>query len=83
MPADIKAIIQEKSLNQFFNMKVYDRRTKALLFESRSIDNPWDGRNLEGKLVKMNEAYVWRIEIINELGHKEVYSGSVTAVNNQ
>lgn len=63
-------------INQPFEMIVY-RRSGAPIFQTNSINQPWDGRTVDGSMATFG-AYVWIIKLTNELGNEEIYKGTVT-----
>ena len=80
-PLDLKQTMINNNLTQKVKFTVIDRSGKPI-FVSSSIDNGWKGRDMEGKMVRLNEVYVWKLEFVNELGNPEVYLGTVTAGSN-
>lgn len=67
-------------INLPFIMSVYNRAGE-LLFQTNNMSQQWDGRDKNGKLVDFG-AYVWRIQLTNELGYEEEYSGTVIKATN-
>ena len=62
-----------------FNMIVIDPADGAILFETSSADQPWDGidRNT-GKMVDENKSYVWKVILDQpESNEKPEYLGTV------
>lgn len=62
-------------INQPFTMNIHSR-SGELLYQTTNLNNGWDGKNANGTLVPFG-AYVWVIKLTNELGHEEVYKGTV------
>lgn len=69
-----------KLINQPFEMVVYTR-SREIVYKTTSINNPWNGRDLEGNMVPFG-VYVWVINITNEHGEEELYPGTVTKASN-
>lgn len=69
-----------KQINKPFEMVIYNRQNK-IVYRTNSINNPWDGRDLEGNMVPFG-VYVWVINMTNEFGHDEQYLGNVTKASN-
>lgn len=69
-----------KQINRPFEMVVYNRQNK-IVYRTNNINNPWDGRDLEGSMVPFG-VYVWVINMTNEYGHNEQYKGNVTKASN-
>lgn len=81
-PLDLKQTMINNNLTQGVKFTIIDRRSGKPVFVSTSIDNGWRGRDMEGKMVRLNEVYVWKLEFVNEVGTPEVYLGTVTAGSN-
>lgn len=69
-----------KQINKPFEMVIYNRQNK-IVYRTNNINNPWDGRDLEGSMVPFG-VYVWVINMTNEFGHNEQYKGNVTKASN-
>ena len=62
-----------------FKMIIIDPSDGAILFETSSVDMPWDGidRNT-GKMVDENKSFVWKVILENpEINEKPEYIGTV------
>lgn len=60
-----------------FKMGIYDRWGGKII-ETDDIEKGWDGKKSNSKVEK--GIYIYRIEVINFLGEKKLYSGHVTVV---
>jgi gliding motility-associated-like protein len=69
-----------KQINKPFEMIVYNRQNQ-IVYKTNSINNSWNGRDMEGNMVTF-DAYIWVVSLINEYGNNEVYKGSVTKASN-
>lgn len=65
-----------KTMDCNFTM-VIRSRTEGIVFESTSIDRPWDGKNQQNGADCQETNYVWVVNLINKLGEKEQYSGTI------
>lgn len=65
-----------KTMNCNFTM-VIRSRTEGIVFESTSLDRPWDGKNQKTGKNCLEANYVWVVNLINEKGEKEQYSGTI------
>jgi gliding motility-associated-like protein len=63
-----------------FRMTVHDR-SGSLVFESSSVDKPWEGTLLNGEKARVGN-YIWAISLINEEGLPEKYSGMIVITEN-
>jgi len=63
-------------LNGSFTMTIYSQ-TEGLIYDTKNIDQPWDGTNQKAG-TKCNEgSYVWVVKLTNEKGQTEQYKGAV------
>ena len=60
-----------------FDMYIYDRWGE-LIFETHSLNQPWDGRSKEGNNVAQTEVYVWLIKTVDTNGNAIELKGHVT-----
>lgn len=64
-----------------FRFLIFDR-WGDIIFESKSLDDPWDGtaRSLGGKTLVKQDVYVWRLEVKDATREEEKhkYTGHVT-----
>ena len=65
-----------KSMDCNFTM-VIRSRTEGIVFESTSLDRPWDGKNQKTGMDCPETNYVWIVNLINEAGEKEQYTGTI------
>lgn len=65
-----------KTMNCNFTM-VIRGRTEGIVFETTSLDRPWDGKNQQNGIECQETNYVWVVNLINELGEKEQYTGTI------
>ncbi len=64
-----------------FTMTISDRSGHTIYKTSR-VDAPWDGVNsATGVKYTGEQVFVWRVEMINSKGQKDVYMGTVTLLN--
>lgn len=63
-------------LNGSFAMTIYSQ-TEGLIYNTKNIDQPWDGTNQKAG-TKCNEgSYVWVVKLTNEKGQTEQYKGAI------
>ena len=72
--------------NEDFRFVIFNR-WGDIIFESKSLDDPWDGtaRSLGGKTLVKQDVYVWKLEFLDatreQNKHKgPIYTGHVTVV---
>ena len=65
-----------KVMDVDFTMNIYDRSGK-LVYSTRNVGQPWDGRYTSDNKIAPDGAYVWIVTIAGE----EPYKGSVTLLN--
>ncbi len=72
MPAELKMI------DKPIEMTIYSATTKQIVYQTNSVDKPWDGIDIKTGSMAPFGAYVWIVTLKNELGHDEVYKGNLT-----
>lgn len=65
-----------KTMNCNFTM-IIRGRTEGIVFETNRLDRPWDGKNQQTGANCQEANYVWVVNLINELGEKEQYTGTI------
>ncbi len=65
-----------KSMDCNFTM-VIRSRAEGIVFETTSLDRPWDGKNQKTGMDCPETNYVWVVNLINEEGEKEQYTGTI------
>jgi gliding motility-associated-like protein len=63
-------------LNGSFTMTVYSQ-TEGLIYDTKNIDQPWDGTNQKAGTKCTEGSYVWVVKLTNEKGQSEQYKGAV------
>ena len=62
-------------LNGSFTMTVYSQ-TEGLIYDTKNIDQPWDGTNQKAGTKCKEGSYVWVVKLTNEKGQSEQYKGA-------
>lgn len=65
-----------KLMNNQFTM-IIQSRTEGIVFETSSINRAWDGTNQKTGLECSEKNYIWVVNLINDKGEKEQYTGAV------
>ncbi len=65
-----------KLLNNQFTM-VIQSRVEGTVYETSGVDRPWDGKNQKTGLECPEANYIWVVNLINDKGEKEQYTGAV------
>ena len=63
-------------LNGSFTMTVYSQ-TEGLIYDTKNIDQPWDGTNQKAGTKCKEGSYVWVVKRTNEKGQSEQYKGAI------
>ena len=63
-------------LNGSFTMTVYSQ-TEGLIYDTKNIDQPWDGTNQKAGTKCKEGSYVWVVKLTNEKGQSEQYKGAI------
>ena len=63
-------------LNGSFTMTVYSQ-TEGLIYDTKNIDQPWDGTNQKAGTKCTEGSYVWVVKLTNEKGQSEQYKGAI------
>jgi len=65
-----------KAMDCNFTM-VIRSRAEGIVFESKSIDRPWDGKSQKTNLDCPEDNYIWIVNLTNSKGEKEQYTGTI------
>lgn len=68
-----------KILNVDFEMTIFDKR--GLIYQSRSLSNPWNGENQRDGGFCSQGAYVWIVKYKNQQGIDQVYKGTINLLH--
>lgn len=52
-------------------------RAEGIVFESTSLDRPWDGKSQKTNLDCAEDNYIWIVNLTNNKGEKEQYTGTI------
>ena len=63
-------------LNGNFTMTIYSQ-AEGLVYNTKNIDQPWDGTNQKAGTKCKEGSYVWVVKLTNEKGQTEQYKGAV------
>ena len=63
-------------LNGSFTMTVYSQ-TEGLIYDTKNINQPWDGTNQKAGTKCKEGSYVWVVKLTNEKGQPEQYKGVI------
>jgi gliding motility-associated-like protein len=63
--------------NENFEMYIFNRWGE-LIYETHSLNRPWDGRSKNGKKVSKTEVYVWLVKTLDSNGNAIELKGHVT-----
>ena len=63
-------------LNGSFTMTIYSQ-TEGLIYDTKNIDQPWDGTNQKAGTKCTEGSYVWVVKLTNEKGQTEQYKGAI------
>ena len=63
-------------LNGSFTMTIYSQ-TEGLIYDTKNIDQPWDGSNQKLGTKCKEGSYVWVVKLTNEKGQTEQYKGVI------
>jgi gliding motility-associated-like protein len=63
-------------LNGSFTMTVYSQ-TEGLIYDTKNINQPWDGTNQKAGTKCKEGSYVWVVKLTNETGITEQYKGAI------
>jgi gliding motility-associated-like protein len=63
-------------LNGSFTMTVYSQ-TEGLIYDTKNINQPWDGTNQKAGTKCTEGSYVWVVKLTNEKGIIEQYKGAI------
>ena len=63
-------------LNGSFTMTIYSQ-TDGLIYDTKNIDQPWDGTNQKAGTKCPEGSYVWVVKLTNENGQTEQYKGAI------
>ena len=63
-------------LNGSFTMTIFSQ-TEGLVYNTKNIDQPWDGTNQKAGTKCKEGSYVWVVKLTNEKGQSEQYKGAV------
>ena len=63
-------------LNGSFTMTVYSQ-TEGLIYDTKNINQPWDGTNQKAGTKCTEGSYVWVVKLTNEKGITEQYKGAI------
>jgi gliding motility-associated-like protein len=63
-------------LNGSFTMTVYSQ-TEGLIYDTKNINQPWDGTNQKAGTKCTEGSYVWVVKLTNEKGQPEQYKGVI------
>lgn len=63
-------------LNGSFTMTVYSQ-TEGLIYDTKNINQPWDGTNQKAGTKCKEGSYVWVVKLTNEAGMTEQYKGAI------
>jgi len=63
-------------LNGTFTMAIYSQ-TEGLIYETKNIDQPWDGSNQKMGTKCKEGSYVWVVKLKTEEGKIEQYKGAI------
>jgi len=59
-----------------FTMTIYSQ-TEGLIYDTKNIDQPWDGTNQKAGTKCKEGSYVWVVKLTNEKGQSEQYKGAI------
>ena len=62
-----------------FEFSIFDR-WGDLIYQTKDINEPWDGRANNGKKVAQIDVYVWKIETYDDNGVEHEFVGKVTLI---
>lgn len=65
-----------KTMGVEFTMNIYSQN-EGLIFESKNINQQWDGRNQQNGINCNEGTYIWVVSLINSDGKSEQYKGAV------
>ena len=65
-----------KTMDCNFTMLIRSR-TEGVVFETSSLDRPWDGKSQKTNLECPEDNYIWIVNLTNEKGEKEQYTGTI------
>lgn len=65
-----------KILDVQFTMTIYSK-DGAMVYQTNSPNEPWDGLYMTDNIPAPDGAYVWHVQLTNEMGEIEVYQGQV------
>ena len=68
-----------KILNVGFEMTIFDKR--GLIYQSRSLSNPWTGENQRDGGFCTQGAYVWIVKYKNQQGIDQIYKGTINLLH--
>ena len=69
--------------NISFDMQIIDPQTGQVVFETKSVDNAWDGIDMRtNQLVPVNSTYIWRVNIHEKAVGEPTnrYQGTITRI---
>ncbi|CAG5078091.1 PKD domain-containing protein [Parvicella tangerina] len=65
-----------KTMDTEFTMTIYSQ-SHGLIFESKNINQQWDGRNQQNGENCSEGTYIWVVSLVNSEGKSEQYKGAV------
>ena len=68
-----------KILNVSFEMTIFDKR--GLIYQSRSLSNPWAGENQRDGGFCEQGAYVWIVKYKNQQGIDQIFKGTINLLH--
>jgi len=78
-PVAINDQLPGLGLEKDFRMFIYDR-WGDLIFETKDINQPWDGKANKGKKIAPEDVYVWVVNTSDHLGKRHQFVGHVTLI---
>lgn len=69
-----------KTMDVEFTMNIYSQN-EGLIFESKNINQQWDGRNQQNGTNCGEGTYIWVVSLVNSQGKSEQYKGAVLLLN--
>lgn len=65
-----------KLMDVEFTMSIFSK-TDGLIFETKNINQQWDGRNQQNGINCSEDTYIWVVSLTNSEGKSEQYKGAV------
>lgn len=69
----------ENLTNDGFKMTIYDK-SGTVLFETKELENPWNGKNSKSNMTVDPGVYIWKISIKDKYGNLQERTNFVTVI---